>query len=314
MNLLRPAPTRQVNPRQSRIAMLLVVGALAWMRPAAVFSTEIAVVDDAGTRLTLTQPARRIVSLSPHLTELVYAAGAGDRLVGVSRYSDHPAAARALPVLSDAFTLNLEAIRAARPDLVLVWQSGTAQRSRDALKAMAQREGFAVWEGESRDVEGIASTLERIGRLSGTSATANAEAAAQRAAWAALVARWQGAAPVRVFYQVWDAPLMTFNREHGVSRALAACGAVNGFGHLASLTPTVSREAVLAFDPQLILSGSDDPQRALAAWRALPRISAVRNGQLKGVPGDVLTRMGPRFVGAAGQLCDLVDAARATAK
>lgn len=314
MRPLRPATAHRTDPVRIRFAIVLIAGVLALTGSGATFGTEIAAVDDAGTRLTLAQPARRIVSLSPHLTELVYAAGAGDRLVGVSRYSDHPAAARALPVVSDAFTLNLEAIRAARPDLVLVWQSGTAQRSREALKAMARREGFAVWEGESRDVEGIASTLERIGRLSGTSATANAEAAAQRAAWAALVARWQGAAPVRVFYQVWDAPLMTFNREHGVSRALAACGAVNGFGQLASLTPTVSREAVLAFDPQLILSGSDDPQRALAAWRALPRISAVRHGQLKGVPGDVLTRMGPRFVQAASQLCERVDAARATAK
>ena len=153
MRPLRPATAHRTDPVRIRFAIVLIAGVLALTGAGATFGTEIAAVDDAGTRLTLAQPARRIVSLSPHLTELVYAAGAGDRLVGVSRYSDHPAAARALPGLSDAFTLNLEAIRAARPDLVLVWQSGTAQRSRDALKAMAQREGFAVWEGESRDVE-----------------------------------------------------------------------------------------------------------------------------------------------------------------
>lgn len=254
--------------------------------------------------------ARRIISLAPHLTELVYAAGAGARLVAVSRYSDQPEAARNLPIVSDAFAINLEAVRAQRPDLVLLWRSGTAQRQRQALLALAQREGFAVIDTEIRSVPDIAQVLAHIGTWAGTQAQAASQAQALLTQWAALGQRYRQAVPVRVFFQLWDAPLMTLNSQHLINQALGACGAVNGFAHLAPLTPTVSREAVLAFNPQLIVTDQPAPEQALAAWRALPQIEAVQRNQLKGLRGDALTRMGPRFVQAAEQLCALIDAAR----
>lgn len=329
VRLLTGRPGQRVNrvPR-----MLAVLAVLAWLTQGPVAAqAPLRVTDDSGRVVELAGPAQRIVTLAPNLAEIVFEAGAGARLVAASRYADYPEAVTRLPQMGDAFALNLEAISRIRPDLVLVWQSGTPERQRDALKALAQRQGFAVFESEVRSVDGIASTLERIGILAGTGAVAQQAAAAQRSAWAALQARRQTPGttqstgqstgqvpvvrPVRVFYQVWPQPLMTFNGQHLVSQAIRACGGTMGFDTLMSLTPTVSREAVIAFNPQIILSGDPistdgDVPQSLQAWTAWPHIDAVARRQLRGADGALLTRMGPRFVGAAQRLCALIDAAR----
>ena len=270
-----------------------------------VFSQNITVIDDAGTSITLAKSAKRIITLAPNLAELVYAAGAGDAMVAASRYSDYPEAVKKLPIMGDAFALNLEAISAAKPDVVFVWLSGTAQRQRDALKKLS----IPVFESEIRDVQGIASTLVRMGTLAGTLPAAQIEASKVVKQWQDLGLKYQGASPVRLFYQVWDAPLMTFNGQHLISQAARACGGVQGFESLAALTPTVGREAVLAFNPQLIVTGGDSLQ-SLAAWRKLPQIAAVKTDQLKTVNAALLSRMGPRFVTSAAQMCETIDQTR----
>ena len=237
----------------------------------------VAVTDDGGATVQLAAPARRIVSLAPNLTEMVFAVGAGARLVGVGRYSDFPEAARALPVLGDAL----------------------------------RRLGLPLFESEIRSVEAIASTLLRLGTLTGNPQPARQAAETMGQQWSALRLAHQGRPAVRVFYQVWDAPLMTFNGQHLVSQALHACGASSGFDTQAALTPTVSREAVLAFNPQLILASESAPELdTLAAWRAFPQLAAVQLGQLQRVDDAALTRMSPRFVAAATRLCASVDQAR----
>jgi iron complex transport system substrate-binding protein len=280
---------------------------LAWAER--VFSQQIEVLDDAGTRITLPHSARRIITLAPNLAELVYAAGAGQQLVAVGRYSDYPEAVKKLPLVGDAFALNLERIATLQPDLVLVWHSGTPERQRSALKALAQRRGFAVFESEIRSVQDIGRTLERIGQLSGTQGTASAQAAQIDAQWQALGQQYAQVAPVRVFYQVWDAPLMTFNGQHIVSQAIRLCGGVQGFDALPALTPTVSREAVLAFNPQTILGGGETAN-AMAAWKKLPQLAAVQHTQLHTINAALLTRMGPRFVQATAELCGTIALAR----
>jgi iron complex transport system substrate-binding protein len=270
---------------------------------------KITVLDDAGNRIELARPAQRIITLAPNLAELVYAAGAGNRLVAATRYSDFPEAVKKLPVVGDAFALNLERIATLKPDVVLVWLSGTPERQRSALKALAQRQGFAVFESEIRTVADIGSTLQRIGQLADSQRAATAQAAAIDAQWQALSALYAQSAPVTVFYQVWDAPLMTFNGQHIVSQAIRACGGVQGFDDATALTPTVSREAVLAFNPQTIIGG-DESGTALNAWKKLPQMQAVQNQRLHTVDAALLTRMGPRFVQAAAQLCQTIALAR----
>jgi iron complex transport system substrate-binding protein len=265
------------------------------------------VTDDAGHEIRLDHPARRIVALAPHLTELAYAAGAGDAVVAVGRYSDFPREALAKPVVGDAFAVDYEALAKLRPDLVLVWGSGTPQRFKDKLRAL----GWPVMDVEIRDVAGLESALRRIGTLAGTAPAADARARAIGADWAALQREYAGRRPVRVFFQLWDAPLMTLNGQHLISSAIAACGGRNVFADLPTLTATVSWEVAVERDPELVVTGGSPSEPAKPGrWAEFPQVSATRHGEFARVDGDLIARSGPRFVDGARALCAAIDRAR----
>jgi iron complex transport system substrate-binding protein len=291
-----------LRPFALAAALWVLTGAAAAIEPPV-----LRLLDDGGHELALPHPARRIVALAPHLTELVYAAGAGDRLVAVGKFSDFPPAARAKPVISDAFTVNYEALAQLKPDLVLVWGSGTPERTKAKLHSL----GVAVYEIEIRSVAGLAETLRGIGRLAGTDAVAQARAQAILADWDALKSTYAGRKPVRVFYQLWDAPLMTLNGQHLISSAIAACGGVNVFGELSTLTATVSWEAAVQRDPELVVTaGSPGEPAKPGRWREFARVSATRHGEFANLEGDLIARSGPRFVDGARQMCVAIDHAR----
>lgn len=263
--------------------------------------------DDNGQEVKLTQPARRVIALAPNLIELAYAAGGGEALVGAVRYSDHPPAAKKLPRVGDAFALNLERIAQLKPDLVLVWQSGLPERQRVQLRAL----GVPLYESEIRRVDDIATTLQRLGVLFGTQPVADAAAATLMQRWQGLQTRYARRAPVRVFYQLWQQPLMTINGEHLIAQAIIACGGVNVFASLPTLTPTVGWEAVVQANPQLVASArvDDDSRMPPGRWPGLAQIDAVKHGHFALVPGEI-DRMSPRFVDGAQALCEAIDKAR----
>lgn len=272
---------------------------------------ELSVRDDSGREVRLAAPARRVVSLSPGLTEMAYAAGGGGTLVGAIRYSDFPAAAKALPIVGDAHAIDFERIVQLEPDLVLVWGSGLNERHKARLRSL----GLTVFESEIRRAQGIPDTLRRLGALLGHAATAEMAARRFETQWQALAERHRGKAPVRVFWQLWHEPLMTINREHLISEAMRVCGGVNVFAELPLLTPTVSREAAVAADPQLIAGSGrqQDAERDFAAWRrfgAVGAVSAVRQQRFASIDGDLIGRMGPRFVEGAAGLCGAIERAR----
>lgn len=283
------------------VAALLLCVAQAQAQP-------VAVSDDRGHSISLARPAQRVVALGPHLAELVFASGGGARLVGVLRYSDYPDAVRQLPIVGDAFALNLERIAQLKPDLVVVWHSGIAQRQREQLQAL----NVPVYESEIRRVDEIASTLARLGTLLGTREVADAASAALLKRWSALQARYAGRPPVRVFYQLWHQPLMTINGEHLIAQAITACGGVNVFAALPALTPTVSWEAAAQANPQLIATARvDEAQTApQGRWSELVAVDAVQHRRYALLPPDLLGRMGPRFVEGAEKLCQVIDSAR----
>jgi len=289
------------------ILRALVLGIACLFTAALADAEALRMVDDAGHPLVLPRPARRIVSLAPHLTELVYAAGAGDRLVAVGKFSDFPPEARAKPVISDAFTVNYEALAQLQPDLVLVWGSGTPDRTKAKLRSL----GVPVYEIEIRSVDGLAGTLRSIGRLAGTEAAAQARARTIVDDWAALKATYAGRKPVRVFYQLWDAPLMTLSDQHLIASAITACGGQNVFGDLPTLTATVSWEAAVQRDPELVLTaGSPGEPAKPGRWRQFGQVSATRHGEFANLEGDLIARSGPRFVDGARELCVAIDRAR----
>ncbi len=268
--------------------------------------------DDAGVLLTLPAPAQRIVSLSPHAAELLFAAGAGKQLVGVSRYSDFPPQVRQLPLVGDSARLDLEAVLSLHPDLVVAWGSALPERTLRALQQL----GLPVFRSEPRSLEMIASNVERLAELAGSAPAGHAAAQALRARIAALRRAHAGLPPLPVFVQIWASPLMTVNRDQVISDALLACGARNLFADQALQATTVDPEAVVAADPVAIISGIDpaDPgstRAEFSRWRALPHMRAVARQHLIGVPSDLLGRPGPRQVDAAEQLCRALDRVRA---
>ena len=271
-------------------------------------NAQVGVRDDYGHEVRLEKPASRIVSLAPHLTELLYAAGAGSRLVGAVDFSDFPPQARALPRVGSDARIDLEAVLALRPDLIVAWPNAGSLRAVERLAEL----GVPVFRSEPRELDDIARTLERLGRLAGSEPQADAAAAAFRARAAALQRRYAAARKVRVFYQIWDRPLLTVNGAHIISKVIGVCGGENVFAAAPLLVPEVDREAVLRANPEAIVaSGSNDAQpQWLEMWR-LPGLAAADRGQLYAIPADLIQRHTPRILDGAERLCGFLEAARA---
>lgn len=269
---------------------------------------EVQVTDASGQRVHLAHPAQRIVSLAPHVTELLYAAGAGAQVVGVVQFSDYPPEARRVPQVGSYTGFDLEAVLALAPELMVGWSSGNPPNQLQQLEAL----GLPVYRSEPRHLGDIADDIERLGVLAGTEAVAQPAAAAFRARLATLRARYAGRRPVRVFYQVWNQPLYTLNGEHLISELLAACGGENVFAALPALAAQVSVEAVLAADPEAIIAAGMAEANVdwLDAWRRWPQLAAAARGNLFLVHPDLLNRHGPRVLDGMEQICTALDTAR----
>ncbi len=293
----------------SIVMVLLMTGvsAVAWavMTEA---NGPVQVRDATGRLVRLPAPARRVVSLSPHLTELLFAAGAGEWLVGVAEYSDYPPTALRLPTVSGAGRLDLERIVALRPDLVVAWGGGLSSAQLERLRHL----GLVVYVSEPHLIPDIAAELRRLGQLVGTESTANAAAADFLTELAALRVQYSARPAVTVFYQVWGRPLVTLGSEHLVSRVIELCGGRNVFAEGGGLAPTVSIEAVLVRDPEVIVASGMDAHRPawLEDWRAWPRLVAVRQDNLFDIPPSLIQRYTPRLLAGARMLCGALEVAR----
>jgi iron complex transport system substrate-binding protein len=272
-------------------------------------SAQIELTDDAGHRIVLAQPAQRIVSLAPHVTEILFAAGAGDRVVGVVAYSDYPEAARALPQVGGYSQIDLEAVVGLRPDLVIGWRSG----NRDAHLARLQAMGIPVYLNEPRSLDDVARSLEQFGRLAGSEDAANAAATDFRSRHAALAARYAGQPQVRTFYQIWDRPLMTVNDEHLIADVIRLCGGSNVLGSQTQLAPTIGVEAVLAANPEAIVASGMGEARPewLDQWARWPQLEATRQDNLFFIPPELIQRHTPRILDGAARLCEQLETVRA---
>lgn len=264
--------------------------------------------DSAGQTLCLSRPAQRIVSLSPGHTELLYAAGAGDRLVGAVSWSDFPEPARQLPRVGNHARLDLETILSLEPDLILAWPDGNAPEQLEQLQAL----GLVVFRSRPMTLTDVPLALEAFGRLAGTESIATTAAAGFVADLDALALAYRDAEPVRVFYQVWEQPLMTVNGDHWISEVLSVCGGINVFADLPRLVPRLDTEAVLAARPDLLLTGASEraPGQELASWQRYDELPAVRNGHLITVDASLLARPTPRLIAGARAVCEALDVVR----
>jgi iron complex transport system substrate-binding protein len=265
---------------------------------AALPAQPVAVRDDANAVVSLPAPARRVISLSPALTELVFDAGGGDRLAGVDSASDTPDAALALPRVGDAAGLDFERAIALRPDLILLWRSGNKASDRARLTTLS----VPVFESEPRRLEDIARTLRTLGTLLDTRSTAERQAAAFEQRLSGLRGRYAAAPPVSAFVEIWHQPLMTLNGAHLVTDALSVCRVNNPFAALRTLAGSVSLEDVLAADPAAIVSATGFPDD-VQAWQRVRSLRAVREGRVLQIDPNALTRPTPRILDAVEQVC-----------
>jgi iron complex transport system substrate-binding protein len=256
-----------------------------------------------------TDTAPRIVSLSPHITELLFAAGAGPRIVGVDDSSDYPADAMHIPRLGEAAALDVEGLLRLNPTLVVVWETGSPPR----LRAELERLKLRVVVTEQRTLDDIGNAIIEFGRLAGT-ATAAADAAQRyRSELAELRSRYAGRPRVKVFYQVWDRPLYTLSGKHVVSEVISLCGGDNIFAEMSTPAPAVDREAVIARDPEVILIGAAglEGTRQAEQWNRFSSLQAVRNHRIFTLDPSLIGRMAPRILQGVQAVCASLDASRA---
>jgi iron complex transport system substrate-binding protein len=290
-----------------RISPLLAVVALS-LSPACL-AVNIDLIDDSGTPVRLPNPAQRIVSLAPHITELLFAAGAGSRIIATVEFSDYPDAAKTLARVGSYARLDLERIVALRPDLVIGWQSGNPAADLEHLRAL----GLPLFLSEPGHIEDVARTLEQLGVLAGTQTAARLAVAEFRARQQGLASRYSAQPPVRVFYEIWDQPMMTINRKQIISDVLRLCGGRNIFSDLQTLAPVVDVEEVLAADPEVIIASGADSKRPawLDVWKRWPRLTAAMRDNLYFVDPDLVQRQTPRLLEGAAQVCAALEDARA---
>jgi iron complex transport system substrate-binding protein len=250
----------------------------------------------------------RIVSLSPHITELLFAAGAGDRIVGVDDESDYPAAAAAIPHVGEVSALDIEGLLKLKPTLVILWDSATTARR----KAQLARLHLRLYVTEQRHLDDIGSTLVEFGRLAGTLPVAVAAARKYRRDLDQLRAQYAGRRRLTVFYQVWDRPLYTLSGKQVVSEMLSLCGGENIFAGLSTLAPAVDKEAVLARNPDVIIIGAigADGARQVREWSDFPDLKAVQKHRVFTVDPSLSSRMAPRILQGVAAICGLLDRAR----
>jgi iron complex transport system substrate-binding protein len=266
--------------------------------------------DSTPTEPATGHSAQRIITLSPHLAELVFTAGAGDRLVGVVEYSDFPPRVASLPRVGDAFRIDYEAIADLSPDLILAWRSGNPIDVQNRLRQL----GYNVESLEPVHLDDVADHLRRIGQLAGTRAVADRAADAFAHRLEVLRRDHASVAPVRVFYQISREPLRTASNRHVIGQAIQLCGGHNVFGELPELVPAIALESVLDKRPEVLLAGTANQiinrREWMAAWQSWGSLPAVKAGNLFLVDADLLSRASTRLIQGITEICEALNDSR----
>jgi len=288
-NLLNTRPITKIN---TSIVLLILLAALFMSK----------------SSWATTQSYQRIISLAPHITEMLYSAGGGDKIVGVVSYSDYPKEALTKPIIGGYNAINLEKIIQLNPDLILGWRSGNRPQDIKRLKEL----GFHVQLFEVTTLDDIPNRIEQLGKLAGNPSQAQQTAQKLRATLNHVRQTYQHRTPITSFYQIWHQPIITMNGEQFISQAIAACGATNSYHDLPKLTASIGLESLFKRNPQLFLLGGQASfqQDWLAFWQQYPNLQAVKHGQIYLLNNNHYQRPTARLINALESLCKKVDQAR----
>lgn len=286
----------------------MFAGLLAWCVMATPLFAQPSAIDDRGREVRLATPAQRVITLSPHATELVFAAGGGTRIVATVNASDFPRAARQLPRIGDGLQPDPERVLLLRPDLLLGWQASQLSN--------LERLHLATFLSAPQSLDAVPDAIEKLGVLLGTSEVAQPRATDLRNRLARLTYSPRPASPVRVFLQVGEPPEFSLNRSHLLSQVIEACGGINVFADTTAIAPKISAEGVLAQRPELVLLGrvgapaQPTPDRATQQYWSRLKLPAAQAKQVFVMDSDVLYRPGPRLIEAAEAICSMIQQAR----
>lgn len=288
-------------------AMLLAgLAGLAAAGLAAQAQAAITVRDDAGLAVTVAKPALRVVSMAPSVTELLFAAGGGNQIVGAVNYSDYPEAAKRIPRIGSNREIDMELLISLKPDLIVAWRHNSSERQIE----MVRRLGVPVFQSDPQTLDGIPDAVLRLGQLLGTDAAARTTATQLREQLAGLRAKYANRSTVRTFYQVWDKPLYTLSGKHILTDAMKLCGGENIFDKLTVTAPIVSIESVLQANPEAIIATAEKNYGGVELWKPYGTLAAVRSNNLFTLDGHLLNRAGPRMVQGTAAMCEVLEQAR----
>ena len=250
----------------------------------------------------------RLISLAPHITELLFAVGAGEQIVGTVSYSDYPEQANHIPRIGSYDKINYEAVVAKRPTLVIGWQTGNGSDSLARLEEL----GLSVYSHEPRSLEDVAESLSILGRITGNGEQGEQQSEQFLQRLSQLRKEYSKLTPVTMYYQLWNEPQMTVNDEHLIADVIRLCGGQNIFADAVPLVPKISVESILRREPEVIVATGMAGERPewLDDWRKWSSIPAAKNQQLYHIHPDLLHRHSPRILEGAEQLCEALEKAR----
>lgn len=249
---------------------------------------------------------KRIVTLSPHAVEMLYAIDAGEMIVGTTMFSDYPEAAKQIPVIGGYSAINVEAIIALEPDLIITWQSGNPDKH---IKQLAQF-NIESYDSDPQTLEDVAADMVALGRLVGREQQAQAFATDYLNKLAKLRQTHVKAPPVTVFYQLWPKPLRSVAKGSWIQQSLDACGAQNIFAQAPAHYPLVNVETIIESDPEVIFVTDETGQPEYAWWRQWPQLKVMQLEQVFELNSSWLHRAGPRSLLGVQQVCQYLDKAR----
>lgn len=260
-----------------------------------VYSCE--VIDDSGKKIQLTHPANRIISLAPDLTEILFADGAGKKIVGVIQGSDYPASAKKIPVVASYHGVDAEAILALHPDLIVAW-------SEESFAPQLYKLGIPVYLSHQRKITDVPKTMQKLACLADTTQQSENAIQSFSKTYAQLQKKYSQRKTVSVFYQVWSAPLITITKKSWINDAITLCGAKNVFANLSGAAPEVNIEAVIKANPDVIIGAN------AIMWQKWSKLSAVKAKHIFSVNPDLIERASPRILQGVEQLCELIEVVR----
>jgi len=268
-------------------------------------SPAVTIIDDAGKTISLTKKPARIVSLSPGATELLFAAGAGDRVVGTVIGADAPEAAKKIERLGDANALKYARLQALKPDVIVIWRDMTHELVLESLQKLR----LPIYQVSLRNFDDMPRSIRRLGQLAGTESVAEVAAKQIEGRIAALPKRPAvkvAETTPELFFMMWDVPLYTVGSRHLMNDAILRCGARNIFDDIDFPAPIVEFEEIKKRNPDVILMGA--PPITSRDWRErwsqFPAVTAVAARQLINFVDIRLTRMGPTAIDAVPALCE----------